>query len=127
MRVICVNNPTRDSHLVVGKEYVVKKEKGDNYILQCDDFTVTFPKSCFEWTSDNVTLSRMDCYAGKWLAHASGWTPDIHDEEGVYIEFIEGCGHHVYEATPDEADRFADRIKEQAAKSREAFQKKGKS
>lgn len=130
MRVVCVLNPTQDGHLTIGKEYVVKEERGSktagDYVLQCDGFTITFPKSCFEWTSDKVTLSRMDCYAGKWLAEATAHSPDIFDEPGVYVQFIEGCGYHPYTMTPDEADRLADRIREAAAKTREAFAAKGK-
>lgn len=74
--------------------------------------------------SDKVTLSRMDCYAGKFEAEASGHTPDIHDEPGVYVQFIEGCGYDVYTLTPDEADTLADRIREAAAETRKAFQDK---
>lgn len=74
--------------------------------------------------SDKVTLSRMDCYAGKFVAEAVAQEPDIFDEEGVYVQFIEGCGYHVFDMTPDEADTLADRIKEAAAATRKAFQDK---
>lgn len=121
MRVKCTNNPTGDSHLVIGKEYVVRQEKGNDYILKYGDGVITFPHSCFEWVSDRVTLSKMDCYAGKLLVEAVAHDPNIFDEAGIYVQFIEGCGYSPYTMTPDEADALADRIKEAAAETRRMF------
>lgn len=71
-----------------------------------------------------IELSQMDCYAGKFKAEAIAHEADVFDEPGVYAQFIEGCGHHVFTMTPDEADQFADMIKAAADKSRKSFKKR---
>lgn len=68
----------------------------------------------------------MDCYAGKMRAEANPHEPDIFDEPGVYLQFVEGCGYTVFTLTPEEAEQYADMLKASAKASREAFQKKTK-
>jgi len=68
-----------------------------------------------------LTLSQMDCYAGKMLAECMPFSPDIHKEPGMYLQFVEGCGYHVYTLTPDEADKLAEMLRQTAEQSRREF------
>lgn len=62
---------------------------------------------------DEVTLSRMDCYAGKQRAEVNAYDPELQLEDGidappyVWLQFVEGCGYTVYTVTPDEAEDLA--------------------
>ena len=37
----------------------------------------------------------------------SGFSPDIHEGPGLYLQVVEGCGYGVYELTLDEAERLS--------------------
>jgi hypothetical protein len=54
------------------------------------------------------------------LAH----DPDIHDEPGVYLQKVEGCGYTVFELTPEEATILGTFLIEQAEESVTAFRSK---
>lgn len=42
------------------------------------------------------------------------FSPDIHNEPGLYLEHQEGCGYMPYELTPDEAIKIAQALIEAA-------------
>jgi hypothetical protein len=73
---------------------------------------------------EHILVSQMICYTGSpWRCEVSDWTPGIHDIPGVYIQFVEGCGYHVWDLTPDEAEGLAAILLKQAAKTRANFEK----
>ena len=72
---------------------------------------------------NSFPLSKMDCYAGKQLVEVSDFSPDIHDEPGMYLQFVEGCGYTVYEITPDEAEKLAALLLAKAKETRKNFKK----
>lgn len=143
MKVTCIKDGKR---VYGGQTFTVEKGKEYDVITYhptsefSGEFLVYFPEnlvgtgnlSCgfdanlFREVSNNVTLSNMDCYAGKWLANAQAHSPDIFDKPGVYLQFIEGCGYSPYTMSPDEADEVADRLKKAAAESRRLFAEKAK-
>lgn len=82
MRVKCINNPTEDVHLTIGKEYVVKEEKEKDYILQCNGFTVTFPQSCFETASDTSRVRTL-LICKKNAEDIVSWYQKLIEQEGT--------------------------------------------
>ncbi len=87
-------------------------EDGDNYIPVGNDEVET---------PHGFKVSGMECYAGKWWAQVLDHSPDIHNKPGVYCQFVEGCGYHVYTLNPDEAELLAAMLLQGAAKTRAAF------
>jgi hypothetical protein len=67
------------------------------------------PASQGDPMKEAITLSLMDCYAGKQLAEVMPWGGGMDGTHvgGLYLQFVEGCGYTVYELTPDEADALA--------------------
>lgn len=54
-----------------------------------------------------------------------GFSPDIHDIPGLYLQHVEGCVYHPYELTPKEATKLGKALIEAASQVTETF-KKGK-
>lgn len=59
-------------------------------------------------------------------AEIDPFDPDIYAEPGVCLQIADGCGYTVYELTPEEAEAIAKALINAAAKTRKAFDKKGK-
>lgn len=45
----------------------------------------------------------------------------IHDEPGVYLQRVEGCGYEVWEMTPEEAESVAKHLLQAAKDSLKSF------
>lgn len=52
------------------------------------------------------------------------FSPDIHDEPGLYLQRVEGCGYYIMQMTPEQAETLAQELLEVAEESRAAFAKK---
>lgn len=70
---------------------------------------------------DSIVCSTMDCYAGKWRAEVMAMSPDIHDQPGIYVQFVEGCGYHPFTLTPEEALTLAEKMRQAALHSKKDF------
>jgi hypothetical protein len=72
---------------------------------------------------ESIKLSQMDCYAGKWRAEVQAKSKDIHDEAGLYLQFVEGCGYTVFDLTPDEGRELAKILIQKADEAEKEFKK----
>lgn len=77
---------------------------------------------------DHIELTEMPV---NYTGHHSrleilGFSPDIHDHPGIYLQHVEGCGYTVYEMTVDQARFLGERLIAQVNESVKAFEKKDK-
>lgn len=72
---------------------------------------------------NTVELSEMNLgYDGKRKRlEVSGFSRDIHDRPGLYLQRVEGCGYDVYHLTLEEAERLAAILVQVVAEVRAEF------
>lgn len=70
---------------------------------------------------EKVPLSKMPCYAGNIYVEVTPFSPDLHDNEGIYLQFVEGCGYDVKTLTPNEAEILAKQLQLAAIRTRKSF------
>ncbi len=81
----------------------------------------------FDPTNKVEMTLRAPCYTGLYeFLEVSAHDPDIHDEPGIYLQKVEGCGYDVWELTAEEADALAVILAAKAKETRAAFKGKTK-